>query len=51
MATPGEYFTHVETYEAEKLCHWRGELFLEIHNGTYTSQAKVMPNFSQIIEA
>ena len=41
MASPDEYFRDVETFESERLCHWRGELYLEIHNGTYTTQAKV----------
>lgn len=25
----------------EMLCHWKGELFLELHNGTYTTQAQI----------
>ncbi len=41
MSSPDEYFSQVEADDADKLCHWRGELYLEIHNGTYTSQAEV----------
>ncbi len=41
MSTPAEYFTYVESEEADNLCHWHGELYLELHNGTYTTQAKV----------
>ena len=35
--TPSGLF---ECLEAEKhnLCRWVGELYLELHNGTYTSQ-------------
>ena len=42
MTTPDDYFNRVEKSEAGKLCKWIGELYLELHNGTYTTQAKVM---------
>ena len=41
LSTPDEFFSEVEARDAAKLCHWSGELYLELHNGTYTSQAKV----------
>ena len=41
MSTPEEFFTAVEEEEGDKLCTWRGELYLEMHNGTYTTHAKV----------
>ncbi|XP_013387197.1 alpha-mannosidase 2C1 isoform X1 [Lingula anatina] len=40
MATPGEFFQQVESAESDNLCKWVGELYLELHNGTYTTQAK-----------
>ncbi|XP_076466498.1 alpha-mannosidase 2C1-like [Babylonia areolata] len=43
MRGPGEFFRAVEEEEetARRLCTWRGELYLELHNGTYTTHAKV----------
>ncbi|XP_070189226.1 alpha-mannosidase 2C1-like isoform X1 [Littorina saxatilis] len=41
MSTPDEFFKPIEEKEADKLCTWRGELYLEMHNGTYTTHAKV----------
>lgn len=40
MSTPNEFFDEVRE-DANKLCTWVGELFLELHNGTYTTKAKV----------
>lgn len=40
MSTPDEFFTDVRQ-KSDQLCTWVGELFLELHNGTYTTQAKV----------
>jgi hypothetical protein len=37
--TPSEFFQEVEK-SWEKLCTWRGELYFEMHRGTYTSQAR-----------
>ena len=39
--TPQEYFADVEREDSGNLCRWRGELYLELHNGTYTTHAKV----------
>ena len=41
MSTPDEFFSKVEEEDARKLCRWAGELYLELHNGTYTTHAKV----------
>lgn len=40
MSTPNEFFHEVRE-NADKLCTWVGELFLELHNGTYTTHAKI----------
>ena len=40
FSTPQEMFRLIE-HESRDLCRWSGELFLELHNGTYTSEAKV----------
>lgn len=39
--TPQEFFSDVEKEDCGNLCRWRGELYLELHNGTYTTHAKV----------
>ncbi|XP_069185625.1 alpha-mannosidase 2C1 isoform X1 [Procambarus clarkii] len=36
--SPTSFFERLEA-EKQNLCCWVGELFLELHNGTYTSQA------------
>ncbi|XP_046577418.1 LOW QUALITY PROTEIN: alpha-mannosidase 2C1-like [Haliotis rubra] len=42
MSTPDDFFTMVEKESGQdKLCTWRGELYLEMHNGTYTTHAQV----------
>ena len=41
FSEPSEFFSAVEDQDAKKLCKWRGELYLELHRGTYTTQAKV----------
>ena len=41
MSSPAAFFSAVEGQEADNLCSWDGELFLELHNGTYTTQFKV----------
>lgn len=41
MSSPDEYFSTVEKYDSHNLCKWTGELYLELHNGTYTTHAKV----------
>ncbi|XP_039881724.1 alpha-mannosidase 2C1 [Simochromis diagramma] len=40
MSTPDELFTRLQA-DSALLCTWTGELFLELHNGTYTTQAQI----------
>ncbi|ELU16163.1 hypothetical protein CAPTEDRAFT_182455 [Capitella teleta] len=40
FSSPEEFFHRVEDHDSRKLCNWSGELYLEMHNGTYTTQAK-----------
>lgn len=40
-STPSKFFEAVEKSDLKNLCVWDGELYLELHNGTYTSQAAV----------
>ncbi|XP_035704464.1 alpha-mannosidase 2C1-like isoform X2 [Folsomia candida] len=40
MGTPDKLFEMLAS-ESRNLCKWVGELYLELHNGTYTSQAKI----------
>lgn len=40
MSNPDVLFSQLES-DSSLLCTWVGELFLELHNGTYTTQAKV----------
>lgn len=37
ITTPNDLFTSLESNQ-RNLCRWVGELFLELHNGTYTTQ-------------
>jgi alpha-mannosidase len=39
MRSPDEFFTRLET-DAQDLTVWVGELYLELHRGTYTTQAR-----------
>ncbi|CAG9530731.1 unnamed protein product, partial [Cercopithifilaria johnstoni] len=39
-ATPQEFFTKL-TKDVDNLCIWKGELYLELHNATYTTQARI----------
>ncbi|XP_054706199.1 LOW QUALITY PROTEIN: alpha-mannosidase 2C1-like [Uloborus diversus] len=39
--TPDQFFRIIEDKHVKELCKWSGELYLELHNGTYTSQAKM----------
>ena len=41
MSSPNDFFSLVEKESTGNLCTWHGELYLEMHNGTYTTQAKV----------
>lgn len=40
ISTPDGLFSQLLS-ESELLCTWTGELFLELHNGTYTTQAQI----------
>lgn len=40
LSSPGRLFMVLES-ESGQLCTWVGELFLELHNGTYTTHAQV----------
>ncbi|XP_078056301.1 alpha-mannosidase 2C1 [Mustelus asterias] len=40
QSSPEIFFSILEA-DTTMLCTWVGELFLELHNGTYTSQAKI----------
>ena len=40
MSTPDRLFSELLA-DSALLCTWSGELFLELHNGTYTTQAQV----------
>ncbi|XP_072290923.1 alpha-mannosidase 2C1 [Eucyclogobius newberryi] len=40
MSTPDALFSALRS-ESELLCTWSGELFLELHNGTYTTEAQI----------
>ena len=40
MSTPDQLFSELLA-DSALLCSWSGELFLELHNGTYTTQAQV----------
>lgn len=37
LGTPDTLFEKL-SQERDKLCKWVGELYLELHNGTYTTQ-------------
>ncbi|XP_061856666.1 alpha-mannosidase 2C1 isoform X1 [Colius striatus] len=40
LSSPNRLFSVLEE-ESSQLCTWVGELFLELHNGTYTTQAQI----------
>lgn len=40
MSSPDQLFSQLQA-DSSLLCTWTGELFLELHNGTYTTQAQV----------
>ncbi|KAJ3596833.1 hypothetical protein NHX12_003233 [Muraenolepis orangiensis] len=40
MSTPDKLFSQL-LVDSALLCTWSGELFLELHNGTYTTQAQI----------
>lgn len=39
LSTPDAFFSHLEAESSGKLGRWTGELFLELHQGTYTTHA------------
>ncbi|XP_063971164.1 alpha-mannosidase 2C1-like [Lytechinus pictus] len=39
-STPKEFFSSVEK-DGGNLCTWQGELYLELHQGTFTTQAEI----------
>lgn len=41
LSNPQEFFRSIESRDGDKLCTWVGELYLELHQGTYTTQAQV----------
>ncbi|XP_062946438.1 alpha-mannosidase 2C1 isoform X2 [Cynocephalus volans] len=40
LSSPGQLFLALES-DSGQLCTWVGELFLELHNGTYTTHAQI----------
>ncbi|KAJ8248736.1 hypothetical protein GJAV_G00227180 [Gymnothorax javanicus] len=40
MSTPDKLFSELQS-DSSLLCTWSGELFLELHNGTYTTEAQI----------
>lgn len=40
LSSPARLFSALES-DSGQLCTWVGELFLELHNGTYTTHAQV----------
>uniref|UniRef100_A0A3Q2SY03 alpha-mannosidase n=1 Tax=Fundulus heteroclitus TaxID=8078 RepID=A0A3Q2SY03_FUNHE len=40
ISSPAKLFSQLQA-DSGLLCTWTGELFLELHNGTYTTQAKI----------
>lgn len=41
LSNPQDFFHSLESRDADKLCTWVGELYLELHQGTYTTQGQV----------
>ena len=44
-STSQDYFETVAREDSSNLCRWVGELYLELHRGTYTTHAKVITLF------
>lgn len=38
-SSPSQFFESIERTDLQNLCTWDGELYLELHNGTYTTHA------------
>ena len=45
-SSPQEYFETVAREDSGNLCRWVGELYLELHRGTYTTHAKVRNQYT-----
>ncbi|XP_032228742.2 alpha-mannosidase 2C1 isoform X2 [Nematostella vectensis] len=41
LSSPHEFFTAVAKRDSSSLCTWVGELYLELHQGTFTTQAEI----------
>jgi hypothetical protein len=41
LSSPQKFFKSLDEDYSSKLCTWIGELYLELHQGTFTVQAKV----------
>ncbi|VDK58819.1 unnamed protein product [Anisakis simplex] len=48
-STPDEFFSELEK-DVDNLCEWRGELYLELHNATYTTQSNIK-RLNRILES
>lgn len=49
LATAREFFGHLEQVGCSGLPEWRGELYLELHRGTYTVQSR-MKRYNRLLE-
>ncbi|KAK2163932.1 hypothetical protein LSH36_72g08048 [Paralvinella palmiformis] len=47
FSTPADFFQALESGGLDNLNVWRGELFLELHNGTYTTRSLIKKNNRQ----
>ena len=50
-SSPQDFFGTVDKEDSGNLCRWVGELYLELHRGTYTTHAKVRTRSLCITEA
>ncbi|XP_072045135.1 alpha-mannosidase 2C1-like [Amphiura filiformis] len=41
MSNPSQFFEIIENESSANLCTWVGELYLELHQGTFTTQAMI----------
>lgn len=51
LSKPQDFFHSLESRGADKLCTWVGELYLELHQGTYTTHARVKHTLYDIISS
>ncbi|GAB1610945.1 alpha-mannosidase 2C1-like [Argonauta hians] len=49
MSSPSEFFDSVCKEDTSMLCKWKGELYVELHNGTYTTHA-MMKQYNRQLE-